>query len=249
MWVHGEPLDPYALHRAGLHSWGHWLKSAARAAGLDRVLGSHLFTPRMHDLEALPAPQARPRVLFLAEAWDPAQALTDASAQERVATNDMRAACMRGLKQTLGAEATCGFRATPFAKAAFPNLVVSDARLASKPNYLALVREHPICIASHGLHQSTGWKFAEYLSMSRAIVAEPLQTKLPGSIQPGVNYLEFASAAQCVEQVERFMAQPLLRAKMMLANRIYYLSQLRPCALVSQAIKKVLVCSALPQYK
>jgi hypothetical protein len=240
MWVHSEPLDSYALRRASMHGAAHWFKSVVRASGLDRFFGAQLYTPRMQDLEALPAMQARPRVLFLAEAWDPAQALTDALAQERIAMNEMRSACMRSLKQALGSEVTCGFRATAFSQAAFPDLVVSDARLVSKPNYLAMVRAHPICIASHGLHQSTGWKFAEYLGMSRAIVAEPLQAKLPGSMRAEMNYLEFSNAEQCAQQVQRLIDQPLLRAKMMLANHIYYLSQLRPCALVSQAIKKVL---------
>jgi hypothetical protein len=240
LWVHPDHVDIHALRRAGMHGTAHRVKTVLRSLGLDKFLGHHLYTPRIKDLETLPNPYAQPRVLFLAEAWDPAQALSPALAQERESMNSLRAQCMRELKDSLGTEVTCGFRATPFSKKAFPDLATLDASTAHKPNYLALVRQHPICIASHGLHQSTGWKFAEYLSLSRAIVSQALPAQLPGSIRPETNYLEFNSAAECVRQVHRLIDQPLLRAQMMVANHVYYLSQLKPCALVGQAIKKVL---------
>jgi hypothetical protein len=245
LWVHPDHLDIHALRRAGMHGTAHRVKTVLRSLGLDKFLGSHLYTPRIKDLETLPNPYAQPRVLFLAEAWDPAQALEPTQAHERESMNGLRAQCMRDLKESLGTEVTCGFRATPFAIKAFPDLAISDASLAYKPNYLALVREHPICIASHGLHQSTGWKFAEYLGLSRAIVSQALPAQLPGSIAPETNYLEFNSAPECVRQVHRLIEQPLLRAQMMVANHVYYLSQLKPCALVGQAIKKVLLAGGV----
>jgi hypothetical protein len=240
VWVHHRAPDKHAMQRAFVHSGVDALKSVLRALGLDRLMGDALYTPRVPDLEAPAAVATAPRVLFLAEAWDPATALCEKTAQERLAINETRAMCMRGLKEAFGPKVTCGFRPAAFSRQAFPELVIDDVRLTKKRSYLALVREHAICVSSSGLHQSIGWKFAEYLSMSRAIVAERLHMGLPGGMAADVNYLEFTSAAQCVAQVSRLVHQPELMASLMRANRDYYTSFLEPSALVHRALHKVI---------
>lgn len=37
-----------------------------------------------------------------------------------------------------------------------------------------MVKESDICITTTGLHRSIGWKFAEYIAASKAIVTEKL---------------------------------------------------------------------------
>lgn len=240
VWVHDVAPSRLAWQRSRLLRGSERLKSGLRALGLDRLLGDRLFTPRLADLEAPPPLDAAPRVLFLAEAWDPDTAPSPQTAAERVAINALRAGCMRALREEFGERATCGFRATPFARRAHAELVVDDARLTRKRNYLALVREHPVCIASSGLHRSIGWKFAEYLAMSRAIVSEHLYMRLPGSFEPGRNYLEFEDAQSCVAAVRRLLGDADARARMMQANLDYYRAYARPDAMVATSLQTAL---------
>lgn len=236
LWVHGDPPDRYALHRVGLHRGGEVMKNGFRALGIDRLLGDRLYTPRVADLEAPPPIDLPPRVLFLAEAWNPAEAPTAHTADERVAINRFRAGCMRALRETFRDAVTCGFRNTAFAREQFADLVVTDSRVTRKRSYLALVRQHPICIASSGLHRSIGWKFAEYLSMSRAIVSEKLHMQLPGPMAADTHYLAFDSAERCVAAVTELVERPERRNALFRANRDYYLQHLRPDALVAQSL-------------
>ncbi|MEO8459657.1 MAG: hypothetical protein ABI451_03935 [Dokdonella sp.] len=239
VWVHDTPADMHALKRAFVNRGGARVKAAVRALGVDRLLGDRLFTPRLSDIEAAPPIELAPRVLFLAEAWNPAEAPTPETAAERIVINAMRAGCMRLLREQFGAAATCGFRPTPFAQREFADLALTDSSLSRKRNYLALVRAHPICVATIGLHRSTGWKFAEYLSMARAIVSEHVFMRLPGDIASGKNYLEFDSPESCAGHVERLFSDAALRAKMMRANHDYYLHYLRPDALVANSLRAV----------
>lgn len=240
LWVHADAPDFHALRRVGLHRGGEAVKNTLRALGIDRVLGDRLFTPRSSDIEAPPPYDLPPRVLFLAEAWNPDEAPTAHTADERVAINALRAACMRGLRETLGDGVTCGFRNTPFARRAFADLVINDSSLTRKRNYLALVKQHPICIASSGLHRSIGWKFAEYLSMSRAIVSEHLHMRLPGDLAAGSHYLPFDSAESCVAAVSGLVKDGDARAQLIRASHHYYLRYLRPDALVAQSLHAAL---------
>lgn len=240
VWVHDAAPSLPAWQRSRLLHGPERLKSGLRALGLDRLLGDRLFTPRLSDLEAPPPLDLPPRVLFLAEAWDPDTAPSAETAAERLVINALRAGCMRALREEFGERATCGFRATPFARRAHPDLVVDDARLTRKRNYLALVREHPICIASSGLHRSIGWKFAEYLAMSRAIVSEHLYMRLPGPFAAGNHYLEFHDAPSCAAAVRRLMDDAAERARMMQANFDYYRAHGRPDALVAASLQTAL---------
>ncbi|HEX5121654.1 MAG TPA: hypothetical protein VFV97_00310 [Rhodanobacteraceae bacterium] len=244
VWVNAEAPDWLGLRRS-------WLalnmvdlgKNVVRSLGMDRTFGDRLFTPRLADLEAEPPIGMPARVLFLAEAWNPATAPTPATADERVHINRMRAACMRALRDAFGENATCGFRPTEFAAREFGDLVSSEA-LTLKRNYLATLRQHSICVATSGLHRSIGWKFAEYLSMARAIVSERLHATLPGELAVARNYLEFDSPESCLAQVSRLFADTVAREDMMRRNREYYLANLRPDALVLNTLRTAHAMSA-----
>jgi hypothetical protein len=237
VWINAEAPDFLGLKRSWLALNAPDLaKNVLRSLGIDRTLGDRLFTPRIRDLEA-EAPIGMPaRVLFLAEAWDPATAPTPHTAEERVHINRMRAACMRELRDAFGENATCGFRPTAFSLREFGDLV-SNESLTRKRNYLATLRQHSICVATSGLHRSIGWKFAEYLSMARAIVSERLHATLPGELAGGSNYLEFDSPQSCLEQVSRLFGDDSVREGMMRRNREYYIANLRPDALVLNTLR------------
>lgn len=244
VWIHEASPSRLAWQRAGLGRGRERLKTCARALGADVLLGDRLFTPRLADLEAEPPVALEPRVLFLAEAWDPQEAPSAETAAERVSINALRAACMRALRDAFGERATCGFRATPFAMRSFSDLAVNDPGMTRKRHYLGVLRQHPICVATSGLHRSIGWKFAEYLSMSRAIVSEKLHMRLPGEFSDGRNYLEFDSAENCVAAVRALVDDAGFRTSLMRNNRDYYLASLRPDVLVAASLRAAF---ALPQ--
>lgn len=238
VWVNPPWPDFAGLTRARLAQGPRdAVKSIARSLGFDRLLGNNLYTPRLADLEAAPPVDMPARVLFLAEAWDPGTAPSEQTAAERVEINRMRAACMRALRDHFPAQATVGFRPTAFALREFPDLIATDEKLTRKRNYLAALRQHPICVATSGLHRSIGWKFAEYFSMARAIVSERLWARLPGDIAPGHNYLEFHSAESCLAQVSLLIGDNALRERLMRRNHAYYLTYLRPDALIMNTLR------------
>ena len=71
-----------------------------------------------------------------------------------------------------------------------------------------------------GLHGSTGWKFAEYLAASKAIVSETLRYESAGDLREGTHYLAFDDADGCVRQVEKLL-DTNVRGTMMRANHAY----------------------------
>lgn len=83
----------------------------------------------------------------------------------------------------------------------FPDCVINDKRFFRKRSYLKLLSECDIGVATIGLQRSNGWKIAEYIAKSKAIITEPLQFKVTGEFAEGSNYLSFKTAEECVESI------------------------------------------------
>lgn len=198
------------------------------------VLNALFFTPRLRIMESAPDYSSEPRILFMVDAWDP---FDDPKRpreiiEERQHINDVRAECIRRLRNEFGERFYGGFRHNEYAVSNFKELLVEDVSLTARGQYLEYLRSFPICVATTGLHGSIGWKFAEYIAFSKAIIAETLNYELPGRIDDGVNYLSFKSPQGCVEAAARLYADHELRHRMMAANFRYYCGHLRPDALV-----------------
>ena len=88
-----------------------------------------------------------------------------------------------------------------------PELIVPD-KLTGKRAYLHRMQHTEICVASTGLHGSTGWKLAEYVAAGRAIVTEPLRYTLPGGFEEGKNYKTYTSPAQCEDAAAAAAGRP-----------------------------------------
>jgi hypothetical protein len=201
-------------------------------------IGNRLgFRPRLAQLHAPPDPRASPRAMFLAVAYNPHDdpGRSPDKVEERFVMNETRASCMRLLRRQLGERFLGGFASSPFALDHYPDLVVARDETTQR-NYLRTLQSYPICIASSGLHGSTGWKLAEYVAFAKAIVTEKLNFQLPGSFVPGHNYLEFASPVQCVDQVVRLVEDTSLREDLMRNNAAYYEAYVRPDRLVAHAL-------------
>jgi len=229
-------LDPYAIRRS------------VRVNGLSRRTLSQIkqaldcsnrldFRPRLSQTEALPDPDTDPCVLFLVAAYDPHDdpSRTPAKVEERAHVNEMRARCLTALTRELGPRFRGGFTPGRFAREHYAGLL-APRHGTSQEAYLRTVRSFPICVATTGLHGSTGWKFAEYVAFSKAIVSEPLQYQVPGPFGPDRNFLKFTTADQCVSAAVRLIEDAGLRYTLMRNNAAYYRSHLRPDALVRNAI-------------
>lgn len=119
-----------------------------------------------------------------------------------------------------------------------PELIVPD-KLTGKRAYLHRMQHTEICVASTGLHGSTGWKLAEYVAAGRAIVTEPLRYTLPGGFEEGKNYKIYTSPAECEEQLRQLLADPAAILAMAQHNAAYYQAWLRPEQQVRQALRQL----------
>ena len=196
------------------------------------VLQGNLFAP--------PVLSAQPKILFLARLWDPAGEfpgqLTDAMAEERRRINESRAACIRLLRREFGDRFCGGVMPSPFTAREYADVVADDPSRTRKDAYLAFMKTFDIHVSTMGLHGSTGWKFAEYLAASKAVVCEPLRYESAGGLADGVHYLSFTDADSCVRNVQSLLDDDT-RMRMMENNHRYAESYLRCKAFVRTTLR------------
>jgi hypothetical protein len=199
------------------------------------------FQPRLAQMELPPDLRADPNVLFLVAAYDPYDdpARSRDKIDDRIRINETRARCLRLLKDSLGPRFTGGFTASRFTQENYPDLVVPRHSTAQQ-SYLRTLKGFPICVASTGLHGSTGWKLAEYVAFSKAILSERLLYDIPGAFEPPRNYIAFTSAEECLNGAVRLIEDAALRQQIMQNNAAYYRAYLRPDALVRNALTTAL---------
>lgn len=236
-----DPVDFFGLQRTLLSRNGRQVLSTfGWATGLGRFWQ---FVPRLASMESPPSGEVPHRVLFMARTWgadETSEAVLDEERRlDRIRINEDRASCIRVLRKSFGDRFIGGFSPTPHAIKHYPDLVVGD-KSYTKKNYLALVKNSGICIATTGLHQSIGWKFGEYVALSKCIVSEPLSYTVPGNFSAGRNYLVFCSADDCVEKVDRLLTDSELRSAMAHENWLYYQQRLRPDALVWRTLEQAI---------
>ncbi len=202
-------------------------------------LSSLSFLPTIANMCALPVPHQSPRVLFMARAWDPGgewSGLSEEDKAERVQINEMRARCIELLRKELGPRFYGGFAHSEYAIEAYKNLLLEGPLISGKKNYLSLLKQYPICIATTGLHGSIGWKMAEYLAFSKSIVSERLKCAVPCGFEANKNYLEFDTPEECVQETMNLLEDGPSRQGMMDDNWVYYKNHLVPDNLVLRTL-------------
>jgi hypothetical protein len=215
------------------------IRSAARCLA---VTDRFAFTPRVRAMSAPPDFDTPPKVLFMVRTFDPNDHAERAPEKiaERRTLNDARADLIRALRREWGSRFYGGFVHTPHAIARYPDLLVPEPARGTKGGYIAQLRAFPIGVATTGIHGSTGWKFAEYIAFSKAIVTEPLVYRATGDLAPERNYLEFTSVDACLAAVARLFDDEALRHGMMANNARYYESDMRPERLVMNTLEAAL---------
>lgn len=214
------------------------------------------YNNRLYDVnsfEASPRFRETPRILFMARLWDvqgeyPGQ-ISNHKMEERTRINETRVACIRKCREEFGSSFLGGITPSAYGNKHYPDLVIHDKKSVSRNHYLATMKDSDICIATMGLHESIGWKFAEYIAASKAVVTEPLFYEVPGGLTEENNYLMFRNPDECVEQIDRLIQQDELRYAMMVNNYKYYHNYVRPDRLVLNSIQRILEGAPLPEIR
>ena len=160
---------------------------------------------------------------------------------ERTYINQMRIDIIRSLREKYGEQFIGGLNDCELSRKWAPDLIM-PAKYTERKRYLKLLHSCDICIGSMGLFESVGWKTGEYVAAAKAIVNERLHYTAPGDFQEGKNYLEFNTAQECLDAVERLVTDPQLRFEMQKANEEYYERFLRPDVLVSNTLELTGIC-------
>ena len=196
-------------------------------------------TERLDRMESKPVADLPPKVLFMARAWDPGNVPDKSQKAIIEEINETRADSIRILRREFGEMFFGGLARDEFSQKYFNDVVLPDHNLSNKQNYLELLREFPICIATKGLNNSNGWKLAEYVAFSKAIVTEPLCFRVTGDFGNETNYLEFTNTSELVDAVSRLVDSSELRKSIMENNYKYYQNYVRPDALVLKTLRTV----------
>jgi len=156
------------------------------------------------------------------------------------AINETRAKCIVVLRKELGEKFYGGLAHDDYSKKYFSNALLADDSSSSKRNYLEILKRFPICVATVGLNGSNGWKLAEYVAHSKAILSEPLVYQVPGKFEAGQNYIEFSDADDLVASAVKLIEDKTLRTEIMANNFAYYNSHVRPDAMIANSLNVVL---------
>jgi len=231
-------VDRFALRRS-IAFTGKKRDAFLAFIGSLNLPGFRKMLPQVNLMQAEPSPDAPQRILFMARAWDPFDhpARTEDKVQERIRLAEMRANCIRLLREKFGDMFYGGLIHSNFARKNYPDLLLPDNRRSMKWNYLNWLRSFPIGVATSGLNGSTGWKFAEYIAFSKAILSERLNYLAPGDLQEGVHYLGFSSPEECVENAQRLVSDRELCFNLMSNNFKYYQDYLKPDTLVMNTLQ------------
>lgn len=188
------------------------------------------------DFESLPTISSEPKIIFFTRLWEPKQNASIRFNDERKLINEMRIGIVELLSKHYPKNFVGGIEPTIYAMEKIPHLIVPK-KMVKKRTYLKSMQSADITIATRGLLNSNGWKMAEYIASSKAIVSEKLFFDIPGDFSENKNYLAFSTVEECLEKVDRLMFDDQLRLQMMWNNFAYYQSFLRPDVLILKTLE------------
>lgn len=195
------------------------------------------FVPEVFEGKAERKTEGPVKILFLTRLWDDKDpTLDEATNRERTMINEARIEIIRTLKEKYGDAFVGGLNDLPIARELAPDLIM-PAAYTERRNYLKLLHSCDICIGTMGLHESIGWKTAEYVAAAKAIVNEHFHYSVTGDFEAGKNYLPFATAAECIDAVQRLVDSPEMLYAMKRANEDYYQNYLKPQVLVKNSLE------------
>ncbi|CAM1364524.1 conserved protein of unknown function [Tenacibaculum soleae] len=196
----------------------------------------HNFYSR--DFEFYPVVHKKNKILFLTRLWNPDDVSLDSLKEERERINKNRIEFIKSCKSEFKNNFIGGIQYDDFSKKNSKDLLMPSS-MTNKRNFMQTVKESNICIATKGLHDSIGWKFAEYVTASRAIISEPLSYELPGDFSINKNYSEFKTKDDLMINISDLLENKNKMVKMMNNNYNYYNNYLESDKLVLNALLKI----------
>lgn len=194
----------------------------------------------VNSFEDTPRLEENPRILFMTRLWDIdgdyEGQLSSIKKEERKYINEVRAKCIKLCKKEFGESFFGGVASTKYTNENYSDIIIEDSSITKRNNYIKRVKGSSICVATMGLHESIGWKFAEYVAASKAIVTEELHYEIPSDFTQNKNYLTFKTPRECIEQIYKLVNDDNLRYKMMLHNFEYYHQHVRADRLILNSI-------------
>lgn len=153
--------------------------------------------------------------------------------------NETRITVIRELRRVFHGNVIAGVADSPLSRKMCKDLILSH-KITNRHNYLQLVKKTSVCITTTGLHDSTGWRFGEFVACGKAIVSEPLFFAVPGLFCEGKNYLPFSTTEQLIDNCDFLLSHPEERKKIEHNNINYYFHYLRPDVLIWNTIRQVI---------
>ncbi len=209
---------------------------------LSKILNANdsIYTSNYKHLERKPLNQEDGKIIFFTRLWDPDNTTNTLKKDERVILNQERITLINILRKEFKEHFIGGLYDDEVSKKYAPELIV-DKALVQKKSYLANLKQSSIGIANVGLEGSIGWKFAEYVTHSMAIVSNPIaQYIVQGDFESGKNYLSYTDVDTCVNQVTKLMEDTALRHEMMQNNYAYYQQYMQPEMMFKNILNVVL---------
>lgn len=230
--VFPSAMDRFALQRNLVLSDG--IQKITGIVKPLNIFNRSRFAPRINTMQSLPDYNANPKIIFMVKAYDPYDKpdRPKEKIEERIQINETRASCIKMLRSEFRDRFYGGFYHTGYAENNYRDYLMPDKKMSFQRNYINLLQSFPICIANSGLHGSIGWKFAEYIAFSKAIVTEKMEYEVTGNLEKGKNYLEFCSPEECVDKASILFTDKKLRNEIMTNNVKYYQSYVRPDSLI-----------------
>ena len=204
---------------------------------LDNWIG---FSPSLAQLTSPPTyAGGRPTVIFFCNVHAPTPEMSAEKQEHRLYLAHSRARLVRNLRKALGERFVGGLMHTEFARREYPDCLADSPRATQRSRYIRTLRQADIGIATTGLHDSIGWKFAEYLAHSKAVVSEALHY-FPGShLKEGTHYLA-ATEDELTETVLGLCESPKKIMRMQANNFNYYGAHLAPHTIALNVIESAL---------
>jgi hypothetical protein len=231
------PISPRRLFKRNLRE--SFKNTLRNNPVFSKVLKLNRSNIHSQEFEYYPVPNKINRILFLTRLWDPSEVKQEHLKAEREAINNYRIDCIRLCQKEFGKYFTGGIQADHFSMKKCRDIVIPFA-LSKRDFYLKTVKDSNICIATTGLHNSTGFKMGEYVAASRAIVTEPLHFLLPGKFINGQHYFSFQQTDELLGHVHRLYNDHSLLQEMMHNNFNYYNGFLRPDMLILNSLRELI---------
>lgn len=245
--AYGDVLEDFSItkllfdakHIRTIKNLEHFLINVCRSSrSISRIfnINSGRYNCHFTEFESFPNLSESNSIILFTRTWDPSLAKNSDLSDERNYINQMRADCIRILRKEFGPDFKGGFYRDKYSIEKYPDCVVADRSAINRRNYIKNVKNATICISSMGLEKSNGWRIAEYIALSKAIVSEKLYYEVPGNFNNNTNYLEFTDAESCLGGVYSLYHDYEKRVKMMKNNFIYYNQHMRPDVIVMNSL-------------